>query len=263
MDSLAADPADADRRAAFDAAARAVGMDPAGPWAGGYAAYEWEHLRPVLCAYGVEPAGCSVLEFGSNVGASGVVLARLGATVTGVDVDPGMVRVANANFALKAVEQQARAIHVADTRTMPFPDGHFDLALANSVLEYVDPAHLDAVVRELHRVVKPGGHALILGTASRLAPREVHSRRWLTNYVPRALDGLFRKPPQRGLSPLALRRSLQGRFAVRRGGQWLAARGAVHGKTGRAVRAVDWLARLIGVPPGWLGQNIELLLERV
>jgi SAM-dependent methyltransferase len=248
---------------AFSVAARAAGLDPEDRWVGGYVDYEWDHLRALLDVYDIRTAGQAALEFGCNVGASGVVLARLGAEVTGVDVDPAHVRVANANIALHGVEQRARAIHVADARTMPFVGEAFDFAVANSVLEYVAPGQLAAVMAEIHRVLRPGATLLVCGTASRLAPREIHSRKWLVNYCPRRLDPFFGRSLQRGLSPLHLARAIRGRFEVSDGDRWLAARRRLHGRASLPVRVADRLARVLGVAPGWLGPHIELLLRRL
>ncbi len=251
------------RREAFRAAAHAAHMDPDDPWVGGYVEYEWEHLRPVLDVYGIDPAGKRVLEFGSNVGASGIVLAKLGADVTGVDVDPAYVNVANANIALNGMEANARALHVPDTREVPLEDATFDLAIANSVLEYVPPEILIDVIDEIHRVMKPGGCLLVLGTASRIAPREIHSHRWLVNYLPRFADRIAGKELQRGLSPLLLRRAIAGRFALDGKDKLLAARESVHGKASFPVRSVGAIAGALGIAPGWLSPNIELLLRKV
>lgn len=43
--------------------------------------------------------------------------------------------------------------------SMPFPDQGFDTILCNAVLEHVE--HVDAVMAELARVLKPGGHAIL------------------------------------------------------------------------------------------------------
>jgi SAM-dependent methyltransferase len=56
--------------------------------------------------------------------------------------------------------RQARQLNVyrslvqADGAQMPFPDGHFASGLSNSVLEHIP--HIDAVLAETGRVLKPG-----------------------------------------------------------------------------------------------------------
>ena len=250
-------------RDAFRAAARAAGFDPDDRWVGGYVDYEWRHLRALLQAYGIQPLGRQALEFGCNVGASSVVLARLGARVTGVDVDPANVRIAQANLALNDIDDMASAVHVPDTRALPFADGAFDLALANSVLEYVATSELAEVIGELHRVLRPGATLFVCGTASRLAPREIHSRRWLVNFLPRLFDPWLGASPQRGLSPLLLARAIRGKFLAVEGERWLVARTRLHGGASLPVKLVDHLGRGLGIAPGWLSPNIELVLRRV
>lgn len=237
-------------------------MDPDDKWVGGYVGYEWEHLGPQLANYGIVPEGLRILEFGCNVGASCIVLAAMGGTVTGVDIAAEMVAISEANIALHDMADRARAVHVADTRKLPLSEAGYDLVIANSVLEYVDPQHLDAIMAELHRVTKPGGHILICGTASRLAPREIHSGRWLVNYLPKLFDRIVGRSFQRGLSPRLLARTIKGRFDVVAHDKWLSGRRAVHGRASLAMRLVAGVARLLGIAPGWLSPNIELLLVR-
>ncbi|MFB3827813.1 MAG: class I SAM-dependent methyltransferase [Bryobacteraceae bacterium] len=47
---------------------------------------------------------------------------------------------------------------IGECGSIPFPDEHFDLVTSNQVMEHVDD--LDAVLREIHRVLKPGGSVL-------------------------------------------------------------------------------------------------------
>lgn len=244
----------------FEQAACAAGLDPADRWVGGYADYEWEHLRPALRAYRIEAANRDVLEFGCNVGGSAVVLAALGARVTAVDIDPALIAVAETNLQRHGLAGTVR--HVAAGQGLPLVDASFDLIIANSVLEYVDPVRLDAVLAELHRTLRPGGHLFICGTASRIALRERHSGRWLVNYLPRAADRLTGRVLQRGLSPWRLMRALRGRFSMDGDANWLAARHAIHGGDSIAGRIYASLGKLANCPPGLIAPYIELLLRK-
>lgn len=261
--SQTTDAADPERLAAFRAAARAADMDPDNRWVGGYVEYERTHLARTLDAYRIAVNGAAVLELGCNVGASAVVMASMGARVTAVDIDAPAVAVAAANIRLHHEEDRADAVHVPDTRAMPLEGARFDLAVANSVLECADPALLPGILAELARVLRPGGHLFVCGTASRLAPYAVHDARWLVNYWPRWTDRLRGRTPFRGLSPRRLRRALGGRFEVVSADRWLPAREAVHGRASTGVRLIARAARTAGLAPGWISPTIELLLRRV
>lgn len=241
----------------FEAAARAAGMDPHDRWVGGYAVYEWDHLRLALRAYAIDVAQRDVLEMGCNVGGSSVVLAALGARLRGIDVDPLMPPIAMANLERHGLTGEIDLVEAG--APLPFAGAAFDIVIANSVLEYVEPALLAAVIAELHRVLRPGGRLFLCGTASRLALRERHSGRWLVNFLPTAVDRLVGKPFQRGLAPWRLAAALSGRFAQIDSGAWIAARRAIHGRTSFPIRAYAALGRRAG----WLAPHIELLLRKI
>ena len=84
----------------FRRLANEAGLDPDDPWMGGYVSYEWSHARHFFQAYAQRLDGQRVLEFGCNVGASAIVLAKLGATVVGVEKDLRFVELARLRFAL-------------------------------------------------------------------------------------------------------------------------------------------------------------------
>lgn len=244
----------------FEKAVEAAGHDPADRWVGGYADYEWDHLRLALEAYHIEVAGRDVLEFGCNVGGSAVVLAALGARLHAVDIDLPLTAITEANLTRHGLK--ATVLRVEEGRALPFPDASFDLVVANSVLEYVDPARLREVIAEIRRLLRPGGHLFICGTASRLALRERHSGRWLVNLLPRIGDRLTGKPLQRGLSPWRLSWALRHGFTADDGAPWVQARQAIHGRLSVPIRIYALLGRLIGHSPGWFAPTIELSLRR-
>ena len=246
----------------FEAAARATKMDPDDRWVGGYAAYEWDHVRLALEAYGIDVEGRDVLEFGCNVGGSAVVLTALGARLSGVDIDPLMLPIAQANLARHGFGGDLGLALAGEP--LPFDDASFDLILANSVLEMVELKLLDPIIAEFHRVLRPGGQLFICGTASGIVLRERHSGRWLVNYWPRAFDRLMGREIQRGLSPWSLASALSGRFAeLDEGMAWLAARQAIHGSVSSPVRAYALLGRLMRRSPGSFSPFIELLLRKI
>jgi 2-polyprenyl-3-methyl-5-hydroxy-6-metoxy-1,4-benzoquinol methylase len=121
-------------------------------------------------------AGKSVLDFGAGTGALAVALALRGATVTAVDPTP---------VSLDACRWRARYFGLADERVravaigvapgLPFPDASFDVVTCNSVFEFI-PARRDEYVRELVRVVRPGGH-LVVSTENGLFPVDYYTRR--------------------------------------------------------------------------------------
>jgi len=246
----------------FEDACRAAGVDPDDGWVGGYADYEWSHLRPALAAYGIDVADRDVLEFGCNVGGSAVVLAALGARLEAVDIDPDMVAISTTNLERHGFRDQP--LLVGPGAALPFADESFDLVLANSVLEYVDPRFLPTVIGEIHRVLKTGGRLFICGTANRLALRDGHSGRLLVGWLPRFVDRILGISLQRGLSPLQLHRAIRGRFVIAGGSAaWLATRVAIHGSATPFVRLHAGLWRLLGAHPGWFAPFMELLFRKI
>ncbi len=105
--------------------------------------------------------GLRVLEVGSGDGAFAVEAARRGALVTGVDPDPAMLAAAAARARAAGVD-----LHLGDGRAerLPFADSSFDLVFTVAVLCFV--ADADAAIREMARVLRPGGR-LVLGELNR------------------------------------------------------------------------------------------------
>jgi demethylmenaquinone methyltransferase / 2-methoxy-6-polyprenyl-1,4-benzoquinol methylase len=74
--------------------------------------------------------------------------------VVGVDLTSGMLDEGRRRVALAAASRKVR-LQPGDARSLPFDDGLFDALTFTYLLRYVDDP--PAVLRELARVVKPGG----------------------------------------------------------------------------------------------------------
>lgn len=183
------------------------GLDPDDPWIGGYVAYEWSHVRHVFQAYNIAVKEMKILEFGCNYGASAIVLAKLGAKITAIDIDFGVIEMAKANAAMYGLQDSIQFLHVADTTAMPFDNCTFNIINCNSVLEYVPPKLLNSVQHEIDRVLKPQGLIFISGTSNRLWPVEMHSKKWLTNYIPNWLTKFLNtwENTEKGIFPWEIR----------------------------------------------------------
>lgn len=257
---------EADRH--FREIASANGLDPDNPWVGSYVEYEWGHARHAF-QRSDRPlrADADVLEFGANIGGTSIVLGLLGARVVGVEVDAGYVDVAKANAGRYDLGNRVRFLHVADTTVLPFDDRQFDVICCNSVLEYVDHNQLDAVMRELDRVLKPGGVLHILGTSSRLWPREIHSGRWFINYLPRGLDPVFFRGEDimRGVNPLRLLRGFKGYDNLDRGGRIyldIKSKMGVDGFKRTLLAMAHQVLAPLGLSSGLISPNISVSLQK-
>lgn len=110
-------------------------------------------IRPAFDRLG-EVSGLSVLDYGCGHGMAGIVLARMGAKVTGFDLSGGY---------LSEAQRRARANDVSlnltqvDGERLPFADHSFDRIWGNAVLHHLD---LNAALPEIRRVLRPRGIAV-------------------------------------------------------------------------------------------------------
>lgn len=100
---------------------------------------------------------CDVLEVGCGLGSDGVLFARAGARYTGIDLTERAVELAGQRFALEGLSGKLR---VADSEALPFPDSSFDLVYSHGVLHHTPD--IDTAVSEIHRVLRPGGTAMVM-----------------------------------------------------------------------------------------------------
>jgi phosphoethanolamine N-methyltransferase len=123
-------------------------------WGEGYMAPGGRGLVDKLVE-GLALQDLQVLDIGSGLGGPCCHLARThGARVTGVDIEPQLVDLANARAWRLGLQDRARFMLVKPG-LLPFDDGAFDLVMsAGAFTQIADKA---AVFAEVLRVLKPGG----------------------------------------------------------------------------------------------------------
>jgi SAM-dependent methyltransferase len=172
--------------------------------------------------------GQIVLDYGAASGLSAAVLLEHGAAqVIGVEVDER--RVARRDELLRDVVERGvvQLLHVPDTRALPFSDGRFPVVLANAVFEHI-PQPRALWIREIWRVVGPGGHLIINETPNKYYPRDLHTTGlWFNHWLPSGLarrhaiwrlrfrqDRPWASSGWRGVGYYELRRHLPGAMLV-------------------------------------------------
>jgi 2-polyprenyl-3-methyl-5-hydroxy-6-metoxy-1,4-benzoquinol methylase len=121
-------------------------------------AYRFDKLRylPQVVDFGAY-AGQQLLEVGCGVGLDLARFAQGGALVTGVDLSETAISLAMQNFAQQAL---AADLRVMNGEALEFAANSFDVVYAHGVLQYT--ADAAQMVREIHRVLRPGGQAIMM-----------------------------------------------------------------------------------------------------
>lgn len=189
--------------------------------------------------------GRRVLDVGCGAGVDAARFAKGGARVTGVDLAWSAAALLRDNFAQQAVRGN---VAVGNGEQLPFADGTFDHVFAHGVVQYTpDPA---ALVRECHRVLRPGGQAVfqVYNRLSWLNAMSVVTRVPLEHEDAPVLRRFSAGEFRRVLAPFQTIRLVPERFPVRsrlhRGWKGLLFNGLFVGTFNRLPRA--WVR-----PFGW------------
>ncbi|HEX3453412.1 MAG TPA: methyltransferase domain-containing protein [Gaiellaceae bacterium] len=111
----------------------------------------WTELRLEAVRSLVEPRpGDRVLDLGCAAGAISHYLSTLDCGTVGVDAEPLAVEKARQFF-------PGLDFQLANVARLPFEDASFDKAVAADLVEHLDDETFRAMLRETHRVLRPGG----------------------------------------------------------------------------------------------------------
>ena len=94
-------------------------------------------------------AGRDVLEVGCGTGLILERIAPMARTATGVDLSPGM---------LERARERGLEVHEGNATELPFEDDSFDTVVCFKVIANVED--VEKALREMARVVRPGGHVV-------------------------------------------------------------------------------------------------------
>ena len=104
-----------------------------------------------------ELSGKRVLEIGCGMGFHSEMLARAGAEVIAVDLSPTSVMATTKRLAQKKLIADVRQM---DAEALEFPSGSFDMVWSWGVIHH--SSRTGRIVREIERVLRPGGKARIM-----------------------------------------------------------------------------------------------------
>ena len=118
--------------------------------------YEKEWHIPAAADF-TNTRGLHVLEIGCGMGTDGAQFAKAGANYTGIDLTDAAIELARKRFQVSGLKGEFR---VADAERLDFPGASFDLVYSHGVLHHTPD--IEAAVCEIHRVLKPGGRAIVM-----------------------------------------------------------------------------------------------------
>jgi ubiquinone/menaquinone biosynthesis C-methylase UbiE len=116
----------------------------------------------------VAQRGAKVLDVGCGVGAHRRFFP--GTEYTGIDVNP--------DYIVRATRQYGSGFKTMDATRLEFGDASFDVSFCVAAFHHLDDGQAASVIRELYRVVRPGGTVHVVDPVIPVDPR-AFVKRWV------------------------------------------------------------------------------------
>ena len=133
------------------------------PWEGVFKHGIPEDLKEPYEGFGIilhalEKSGAhNVLDVAMGAGRHAMLMAEAGYKVSGFDISLSALDLADASIKKRGLEKKIDIKEADMFKVYPYPDDHFDAAVALQAIYHGYPRDMSAAFEEIHRVVKPGG----------------------------------------------------------------------------------------------------------
>ncbi len=208
-------------------------------------------LEDTACHLPAPPAGARLLDVGCGSGVQMRRMRELGWEVTGVDVDPAAVATAR---------EAGLDVRLGELADQGFADGTFDAIYSSHVLEHVHD--IEPLLRECHRVLKPGGVLVAVTPNARSWGHQVFGESWFLLDPPRHLvilspEALAAAAGRAGFGVVDTRTSPRIAFITWIGSRDIRVDGRITSFLGATTRPVP-LGRLLRSPAGHVAEALRL-----
>jgi SAM-dependent methyltransferase len=96
-----------------------------------------------------------LLDLGCGTGELTAGFLKVGYSYVGIDIEPERIEYARKTY-------PKGEFHVMDATAINYPDDYFDQILVTGVLHHLSDDEVRRIVREMRRVLRPGGRALVM-----------------------------------------------------------------------------------------------------
>lgn len=149
--------------------------------------FESEFHQGRICDFlsrNVNLNGMKILNVGCGTGGLEIALSKKGGNLFGIDIDSRSVQIAK----LRKERYPELKITFLEGNAFNLPSlGYFDLVISIGMLEHIPKPNYEATLKNLIRLVKPGGNLFLMCHPHRSFPYDQHLQLWFINWLPEKL----------------------------------------------------------------------------